>query len=344
MASTTINGIFFTYPNAPCPVFNPCIVTVGHTVTRIQVWVNSIYATYQAKNGDCTVDIRAFLQSGFDNLRMGRYQLAGQSDLGKSVPVTIKALDADNTVLAQLNTDIFCVWAGLAPGETYESPSKLTMFHGYEFNVGRYFPSADEVDFYRVDNLGNRTLVLTDEAGSQGIWYYAIDTLDDTRQVIMCSHANNNIVYADIQVVQPHYDGVYLRWVDRHGFWCYWLFKKGDPSVTAASKFGAYDHINYNDYNVNHQNWRGVSGRRQSLTRTDTIPLCAPLVDQETYDMLQDVTTSPCVDMAAGFDGYGNEIWTAVTVQPGTYTKDVKKPEQDFLLNLILTDIPVQTL
>ena len=38
------------------------------------------------------------------------------------------------------------------------------------------------------------------------------------------------------------------------------------------------------------------------------------------------------------------ERWTAVTVQPGTYTKDVDKPEQDFIFNVVMPEIPIQSL
>ena len=121
MAAVTINGVFFTYPDDPCPVFNPAIVSVGHQVARVRVTVNGKAVTYQAYGGDCTIDISSMLQVEFDNLQLGGALQPGMNELGKSVATSIEALDHDGTVLAQLNASIFCVWAALdvSGGEYY---------------------------------------------------------------------------------------------------------------------------------------------------------------------------------------------------------------------------------
>jgi hypothetical protein len=137
-------------------------------------------------------------------------------------------------------------------------------------------------------------------------------------------------------------EGIYLRWIDRHGFWNYYLFKEGNVTRNVASDglwhrndLGLWEPIYH---------WQQSTGRRQNLTRNDVLPVCAPLVDQETFDMLQDVTTSPCVDMYLGKDENDEPKWTAVTIEAGQYTKDVKKPEQDFIMNIVLPEIPIQQL
>lgn len=340
MAAVTVNGIFFTYPDDPCMVFNPCIVTVGHTVARVRLGTNGIYATYQAKDGDCLIDIRSFLRAGFTGLRMGKDNLTvtSKSELGKSVSVQMTALASDNTVLAMYTASIFCIWGATAIGEITENGEQWTMWKGYPFTYGRYFAAAETVSVYEYVN-GQATDVYSYNPTSQGIWNTPI--IPTTGDKIEIRNYNlQETLYATIKV-EDFREGVYLRWVDRHGIWRYWLFKKGDPQREVASRFGMYDRIDYADYEAVY-GWQKSSGRRQSYTRNDIQPLCAPLVDQDTFDRLQDITTSPCVDMLLDFDP--NEKWTAVTVQPGTYTKDVKKPEQDFLLNLVLPEIPIQSL
>jgi hypothetical protein len=329
MAGSTINGIQFNYPDSPCMVFNPCIVTVGITVARVRIGISGIYATYQGYNGECTVDIRAFLQAGFTDLKMGRDNLEsfGMSELGKDVSVTIAALAEDNSVLAQYTATIFCIWGGMAINEEVNNIYKLTMWAGYPFSVGRYFDVAEDVD---VEGM-------TYNVTERGVWNIPITPLNG--DVVITKHGTS-IKYASIKV-KEHRDGMYLRWVDRHGFWRYWLFKIGDPQREAASRFGMFSRIDWGKYNATY-GWQGASGRRQSFTRNDIIPVCAPLVDQDTFDMLQDVTTSPCVDMLVETVPYN--WWTAVTVQPGTYTKEVDKPEQDFILNVVMPEIPIQSL
>lgn len=342
MAGVTIDGIQFTYPDSPCMVFNPCIVTVGITVARVRIGISGINATYQGHNGECTVDIRAFLQAGFTNLKMGKdnFSSFSMSELGKDVSVTITALAEDNSTLAQYTATIFCIWGGMGINEEINDIRKLTMWVGYPFTYGRYYGAAVDagVGVFEFSN-GSQSYIASYYPTSRGVWSIPITT-SGCDNIIIREHGQHATEYVNIKV-EEHRDGMYLRWVDRHGFWRYWLFKIGDPQREAASRFGMFSRIDWEDYNATY-GWQGASGRRQSFTRNDIIPVCAPLVDQDTFDMLQDVTTSPCVDMLVEAEPY--ERWTAVTVQPGTYTKDVDKPEQDFIFNVVMPEIPIQSL
>ena len=79
------------------------------------------------------------------------------------------------------------------------------------------------------------------------------------------------------------------------------------------------------------------------MNRNDIIPLCAPLVDSGTFDLLQDVTSSPVVELYCGNDDDDLPVWVGVGVQAATYTK-TRDILQDFAFNLILPEIPVQSL
>ena len=84
------------------------------------------------------------------------------------------------------------------------------------------------------------------------------------------------------------------------------------------------------------------AGRMQSLKREDSLPICAPLVDSETWDMLFDVTTSPIVDMFAGYEG-GVPKWVSVNVVAASYTKG-GAPLQDFICAIALPEVEIQKL
>lgn len=75
MASTTINGITLTYPDGPCPVFNPCIFLLTGTMARAKAQVVkdgvSYHATYQLPNGG-RLDLRQYLQMMFDGIGFGK--------------------------------------------------------------------------------------------------------------------------------------------------------------------------------------------------------------------------------------------------------------------------------
>lgn len=356
MAQQTINGITLKYPDDPCPVFNPCIFTLSGTMVRTSVYVsvglNSYRATYQTPNGG-TLDLREFLKAFFVGLGMGQdidySQNCKKSELGKTVNITLIARDADNTSLAQFNLDILAVWGAQLPWEDdYYEPRTIVRFGNYPLTVGVYasYYGGGTINVFDTADLLN---TVSSTVNGKGIYNALVDLVTSNKEIevdyvwIRMGTPITVPLYYIKNVGKCYPEGVYLRWVDRRGMWSYWLFKKGDPTVTAASKFGMWYHNDYAKYSVD-AGWQGDSGRRQSFTRNDVQPLCAPLVDNDTFDFLQDITTSPCVDMYLGEDGNHNHLWTAVTVQPGSYTKDINKKEQDFIFNLVLPEVPVQTL
>ena len=89
--------------------------------------------------------------------------------------------------------------------------------------------------------------------------------------------------------------------------------------------------------------YQGYTGRQQQMSREDTIPVCAPLVDSDTFDMLMDIATSPCVDLFAGYDADNRPQWIAVTINAGTYKK-TKAVLQDFVTNIVMPEVQIQKL
>ena len=68
------------------------------------------------------------------------------------------------------------------------------------------------------------------------------------------------------------------------------------------------------------------------------------MVDSDTFDMLQDLASSPVVDMYLGGDWMNEEDqWTSVTIKAGSYTKS-RACLQDFVCEMIINNINVQRL
>lgn len=351
MASSSQNGVTLYYPDNPCMVFNPCLMRLTGTFARTQAYVSiggeSYKATYQTPNGGI-IDVREFLKGFFDSCTMGGnldYQQAVKSsELGKNVNITIKAIESDGTTKAQFNITIFCVWGGLRPLEQYNQPKTVTWFMNYPFMVGRYFAASETLDIGYYD--GSQVQQGTSVNVNAGVMNILInDDFDSGADMLSVAQSVSPYTeYFKIKIDRSDCGGVYLRWVDRHGFWQHWLFKPGDPQRVVSTRFGSWNRIDFSKYIQDDHYFEDDKGRRQSLTRNDVIPCCAPLVDQDTFDFLQDITTSPCVDLYLGSDAHDIPMWTGVTIQPGTYTKDRKKPEQDFIFNMVLPEIPIQTL
>lgn len=354
MATQTINGITLFSPNDPCLVFNPCLFRLTGTMSRTRVNITSggrhYETTYQTPSGGY-LDLRQYLQTFFDGSNFGQdFELMGDlqaSDLGKQVTITLEALDSDGTVIATFNKFIYCVWGGVAVGERYnEATRHLTWFRNYPFTVGLYASAAKTVEYSSyIVSPQDGGLVRHVVLPSAGLYNVNINDDGDVTQrfITLIDAASPYKEHAIIRIDREHDEGVYLRWVNRHGMWDYHLFKAGDDTRNAASRFGMLYRNNLAKF-YQEDGWQGDAGRRQSFTRNDVLPLCAPLVDDETFERLQDITTSPVIDMFLGYDQHDEPTWTAVTVEAGSYTKDVKKPEQDFIFNLLLPEIPVQTL
>ena len=354
MATTTINNITLDYPDQPCMIFNPCPIEVTGTLAAIEVYINTGGIAYAFKfdtpNGG-VIDVQDYLQSFFDNLNLGDdidySQPVTLSELGKTVNFTVRALDTDDTVLAQFNLSIFCVWGALKPGEEYFINSRrIKRFGNYPLTVGVYgsYISGGTINVIDTDDLNNTE---STSVNSMGVYNTLVDLVPTGKTI--------EVEYVYIRMGQPVHqlryiiecvdtcfrDAVYLRWIDRTGVWCYWLFKMGNDSRSAEGK-GLFHRNDLYLYDRRWQ-WHGNSGRRQNYSRQDVLPVCAPLVDTETFEFLQDATTSPAVDMYLGKDG-GVHRWAPVTIEPGTYTRDIKKREQDFIMNIVLPETIIQQL
>jgi hypothetical protein len=114
--------------------------------------------------------------------------------------------------------------------------------------------------------------------------------------------------------------GVYLRWIDRHGWMRYWLFHEGEMNeVTKGAVALEGVHVaQLYEY------------EKQVYARKDVVKsvrLCAPLVDNEQWDILSTICTSVVVEMY-----YGGE-WFPVVIDGQSVVKKGEKerrPLNDF--------------
>lgn len=116
-----------------------------------------------------------------------------------------------------------------------------------------------------------------------------------------------------------------MRWLDHYGNWCYWVFENGTRGVSDS---------NGGETLTNVVDWRSVS-RPQQKSSSETIVLCAPNVDEETWEFLTDIRRSVhvCID--------GKNEWIPVRVQPGSsnWVRDQKKmTKQDFEVTVVFND------
>lgn len=365
MRETTKNNITIQYPDAVGFAFLPCIIKAsGNNLSWIEVIIrqNYIERSYnvEAFNGECITDFKAYVQAIFDGrINAGvdwtiNYDV---NNLSQYIRVEVNAYDDRDGQLASIEFTTNVVWGAPRFGETWNGYKRLTWFTNYPFSFGMYLSMADTklligyegapnklLEIPNTDMIDFNAAILPSGARYWNIYDYDGEiqqgTFDNTFDLSFCLSAGGKqslLLRIDRDDTES---GIYLRWIDRHGFIRYWLFAAGEETREIASDL-SFIRNNLDDYLYGYY---GDNGRRQGYNRTDSIKLCAPLVDRDTFDMLQDLTSSPVVDMYLGGDWTQEEDeWMSVTIKAGSYTKSTACL-QDFVCEMIINNINVQRL
>lgn len=359
MRTTTNNGITFKYPDELAFAFNPAIIIAtgaGLNKMRIVVRYNSKKqsAEYDAFNTVCYVDIRGFLQYFFETSNLNLEYANDVQDTNiclSDVTLTIAAYNSTGAAIATVMTSLNVVWGALTYGETYNGFRVGKMWREFPYMLCVYSSPNGKI-IVAPDGVMKKIVEMPDAPGVYAIplTMYAknfYDIYDFNGNIKQATFSNRfDLTFSNvaegtythkmrINVGSNEYsNGVYLRWVDRHGFWQHYLFQGGSvkSSVTSDSDIIKNNLIAY-DQTYGYQN---INGRRQSYNRTDTQEICAPLVDSDTLNMLMDLPTSPIVDM------YVNGGWVSVTIKAGTYTHS-NEVLQDFVCNVESQDFYLQS-
>ena len=362
MRQTTINGITIKYADAVGFAFIPCIIRAsGSGVASIETTISreTKAHTYsvEAFADSCIMDYREYVQALFDGISFGNLDYSREiqkSNLGANFNITVKVKNSDGSNIAIFSYTTFYVWGAMRAGETWNGRKKLTWFTHFPFSFGIYMSEADDLLVYAdgritsklIELAGQGIYEITSKVLKAGAKSYSIKdyggkiqqaTFDTTFDFTF--YLKTSSMYTELASIKADNTekGIYLRWVDRHGFYRYWLFTQGDES-RAISSDTSFLRNNLGEYDDTIFGYLGANGRRQGYGREDTIPLCAPLVDSETFDFLQDLATSPVVDMYLG-----SNKWQSVTIKAGTYTKTTAEL-QDFVCNLVINNTQIQQL
>ena len=363
MRTTTIKDVKYTYADDIGFAFMPCVITAqGETMTG---WKMAVKITLGDKSYSCTVDgfgtkfvldYREYVQALFDGIDFGNLHdniwQTDNSNLGARA--TGSGAMQNGTLVtsyASFNFTTFYVWGAMRANETWGGIKHLTYFRNFPFSFGVYAKAATSI-LVGWNNAPNKAVNIDGE----GMYEVMANMLPKTAKYSIIYNYDGQVQQATFdnkfdltfylkggtqtRLLRIDYDdtetGLYLRWVDRHGFYRYWLFTMGDEARDVSTD-GEFVRNNLYEYDSTY-GYYGANGRRQGYQREDTIPICAPSVDRDTFDMLQDLSTSPVVDMYLG-----NNQWQGVTIKAGSYTKTTACL-QDFIANVVLNDTYIQRL
>lgn len=360
MRELTSGGVRLRYPDAVGFAFNPCLVVVtGESVEAVSVEMTGADGSVvkderNAFDGGCYADLREYVQGFFDTDTYGdvKYDVSCEK-----MPQGQRVLFEVMAGGAVFDFSVFYVWGAMKSvgNDVYNGKRTLTAFIGYPFTFGAYLMAADTLTVKR-----NGSTQRTVEISAEGVWnvpmsvtdvddvYVVTDshdnlrrtTFDETFDLTFRMAPNENGGVITVKVGEDIEDGMYLRWIDRHGFYRYWLFKKGGRKMRTGNE-GQFLRNNIIAADMSY-GYQGGLGRQMIMTRGESVPVCASLIDSDTWDVLADMASSPFVDLFTGYVD-GEARWISVQVQAGTFTKD-RSVLQDFEAEIVLPDVPIQRL
>lgn len=357
-------GITINYPDALAFAFNPFLIEgVGVDALEVIIALNGqikYTISAQAFNRTAYIDIQEYLQSLFDDMSLALDYAARMAESAQGLQVSISVTVTSGEDDFGTGFSSYVVWGAVKQDgrDDFRAMRRLCWFKNYPFAFGLYAEAGTSILFGNGD-----APVTAEQIGVDGIYNFGAENIVSGAQYCVIYEYGGTIQQATfdntfdltfylaqnveqrpllrIDINSCADEGIYLRWIDRHGFWAHWLFKVGaeQRNVSAVTEFSRNAFVNYDA----RYGWQRGAGRRQSMARADVVPLAAPLVDKDTFDYLQDLTTSPVVDMFAGYDASNVPQWVGVGIQPGTYTKTIADM-QDFVCNMIAPETPIQSL
>lgn len=143
-----------------------------------------------------------------------------------------------------------------------------------------------------------------------------------------------NVVMLDVDRCPRSDRKTYLRWLGSHGEVFYWLFDNvtEDISVKSETYSRAMADNEFRGLVTNRMRGNGLI-RHSEQIRTRTI--ATEYLDNEYYDIVQSVASSPCIDMLIGDDN--SEKWQRVNVADGSFSRSLKTADRAKRHRIVLT-------
>lgn len=331
MRTENIGGLKITYPDEIGFAFNPNYVIVSGSVSEGSLSISCDGTTYtdyrEAKGSMIQYDLSEYVKTFFTS---------------KDFPMGFKTVAVTGHGLS-FSTKF--IWGAMNIGEVFNPSRKVVWFKNFPFTFSMYVADGATIrkrydkTLYTSASIGTGLVHIDPKTLFPNAKDFGVIRLDEDIPSSTFEYTFDNTfrpvgdgVIINRLVVDDCDKGVYLRWIDRHGFYQYWLFKEGDN----VSQSGSDGELIYQDYS-DESYWYGGISRNQLKTLGRSIRACAPLVEQDTFKMLAGLHASPIVDM--WWDGK----WVPVNIADAT-TTNTGAHLQDFEVEITLPELMTQSL
>lgn len=351
---------YLTAPDEVVFAFNPCFlhlrdmseqkVTIiitdasmggdGQQVARIPL---------QLYDRSADVDISAYLRSAF-------------AGIGKRTD-TFKASTNLEVSIGTVSFTMTVIYGAMLPGEVFNASRSVRLWSAYPQVVSFYHGSQQD---------GNSYIYLQKDTSAPVAWQLpqgdfedpAISNYDNKAESTPMVESGQIIIYptsaTTLTTFTMQFDGtftaiegetiinitvddtpqcddhIFLRWLDKHGFWQYWLCKVGDVQLTDAVVGSALTFLTGTTYPY-------YATRNIGKSLVKQVTACATNLTEEEWQMLSTIKGS--VNVCA-FD-IASQSWVPVNVSAGASAWKMGNQashRQDFPMKVVFPTIQTQRL
>lgn len=319
------------YPARYAFAFNPLLITVveetGDVMRSAWIQIGDFLDERSPINGEITFDVGPYSCALFDigNISDNRERI-------QPVSISVGVIDADgNSYSSDIQIDI--IWGAIAPTEEYNGLTSCRWFSRFPMKL-EFFAQAGAKVYKEIDGKGTHTLVST--VSDMGIASIDLSGAFEGDTVVKKAALSVgdfvNVFDETFDFTFANYEseweitlkkddspcGVFLRWIDKHGFMRYFLFSKGEES-TESEDYGDLLEQKYSAFGRYYPNIY----RQQGKSVTRKMNIAALHLTREEYEYVRSVAFSPVVDMYVG-DDEGTASWLPVLVSSGDTGREQK--------------------
>lgn len=319
------------YPARYDFAFNPLLITVveetGDVMRSAWIQIGDFLDERSPINGEITFDVGPYSCALFDigNISDNRERI-------QPVSISVGVIDADgNSYSSDIQIDI--IWGAIAPTEEYNGLTSCRWFSRFPMKL-EFFAQAGAKVYKEIDGKGTHTLVST--VSDMGIASIDLSGAFEGDTVVKKADLSVgdfvNVFDETFDFTFANYEseweitlkkddspcGVFLRWIDKHGFMRYFLFSKGEES-TESEDYGDLLEQKYSAFGRYYPNIY----RQQGKSVTRKMNIAALHLTREEYEYVRSVAFSPVVDMYVG-DDEGTASWLPVLVSSGDTGREQK--------------------
>lgn len=308
------------------------------------------------RNGRIDVDIMAMLTSAFSGnaKKTDAFPTSAKVDIifvWNSMPEVGDSRYENYRVIVPFSV----VYGAMLPGEMFNASRSVRLWSAYPQVVSFFKPSQSFVlvqkDKTEAEEWKNHTdaseilsydnqqedVAMTESgqiviAPERGVSSTFAMQFDGTFTNVL----GNTIINITVDNTPQCDDHIFLRWLDKHGFWQYWLFKIGNVEISDAVVGSALTFLTGTTYPY-------YATRNIGKSLVKQVTACATNLTEEEWKMLSSIKGSASV---CAFDT-ASQSWVPVNVAAGASAWQMgnqSSHRQDFSLKAIFPTIQTQRL